>query len=72
MTELGWIAGASGLLYQAEEENRWWLFGGGVWEVGREITIDWAWREWVEIALDRPMRGRENKVPVVFQLDLVG
>lgn len=34
------------------------LFGGGVWEVGREMIVDWAWREQVEIASCRPMRGR--------------
>lgn len=28
----------------------------GVWEVGREIIVDWAWREPVEIASRRPMR----------------
>lgn len=59
--------GSSRPLLQAKEgfhrvrENRTELFSlVGVWEVGREIIIDWAWREAVEIASYRPMRARQR------------
>lgn len=61
---IGSVAGAAvphgareGFLRDRKREGVAVVWCGGVWEVGREMIVDWAWREAVEIASCRPMRG---------------